>query len=210
MVHTIVIDPVSPNVLYTGTVTGVFNSTNRGRQWASTSSGVFRQDVFSLALNPANPNILYAGSSSLYKSTDAGVNWVQVSLSPSGGRITSIAIDPSQPHILYASSFGSVHRSTDAGDHWTRLPVQTETQSFLVFAVAVAPSSPNIVYAATSFGGVFRSADRGATWSQINDGLLNLDTRSLAIDPLDANTVYVHKTPAARVRSRLNAARPCV
>src|SRR5262249_62201892 len=40
-----------------------------------------------------------------------------------------------------------------------------------VNAIAVDPSTPTTVYAATEFGGFFKSLDGGDTWSPIGGGL---------------------------------------
>jgi len=186
-VLSVAIDPSTPNTVYAGAFSGVFKSTNGGREWKMSSSGIFSQNVACLAIDPTNSNVVYAGTSSLYKSTDGGANWGRLG---AGGGVRSVAIDPSQPSLVYAVGFGGAFGSTDSGDHWTRLPVHDGSTGFLIYAVAVAPSSPNVVYAGTSGGGVFRSADRGATWSQINDGLTNLDVRALAVAASDANRVY--------------------
>lgn len=191
LVHAIAVNPISPNILYAGSFSGVFKTTNRGRKWTKISFDIGTQNVFSLAIDPTNPSIVYAGSSLLYKSTDGGASWNRSIDISNTGRINSIAIDPTQPNVLYIGTQAGALASTDAGAHWTRLAVQTETASFIVPAVAVSASSPNILYAGTSGGGVFRSGDRGTTWEQINDGLTNLDVMSLAVDPRDPNLVFV-------------------
>lgn len=191
LVHAIAVNPTSPNILYAGSFSGVFKSTNRGRKWTKVSFDVGNENVFSLGINPADPNVMYAGASRLYKSTDGGTSWSRSTDISTGGRVNSIAIQPSQPNVMYLGTVGGVLASTDAGANWTRLAVQTETRSFIVNAVEVSPSSPNILYAGTSGGGVFRSGDRGTTWKQVNDGLMNLDALSLAVDPRDPNLVYV-------------------
>jgi photosystem II stability/assembly factor-like uncharacterized protein len=190
LVHAIAVNPISPNILYAGSFSGIFKTTNRGRKWTKISFDLGRQDVFSLAIDPTNPSIVYAGSSLLHKSTDGGASWNRSIDISSTGSITSIAVDPTQTSVLYIGAQGGAFASTDAGAHWTRLAVHTETRSFQVPAVAVSSSSPNILYAGTLGGGVFRSGDRGTTWEQVNDGLTNLDVMSLAVDPRDPNLVF--------------------
>jgi photosystem II stability/assembly factor-like uncharacterized protein len=46
------------------------------------------------------------------------------------------------------------------------------------------------VYAGTFSGGVFKSTDGGGRWTEVNTGLTNRSVNSLAIDPVDSNTVY--------------------
>jgi hypothetical protein len=48
-----------------------------------------------------------------------------------------------------------------------------------VNAIAVDPSTPTTVYAATEFGGFFKSLDGGDTWSPIGGGLTDPTPTSL-------------------------------
>ena len=48
-----------------------------------------------------------------------------------------------------------------------------------VNAIAVDPSTPTTVYAATEFGGFFKSLDGGDTWSPIGGGLTDPTPPSL-------------------------------
>jgi hypothetical protein len=63
----------------------------------------------------------------------------------------------------------------------------------LVNMLAIDPTNPAILYAATE-GGVFKSTDRGATWSAMNTGLTNLSVPSFSIDPKDGATLYAGTT----------------
>ncbi len=55
----------------------------------------------------------------------------------------------------------------------------------------VHPTSTNIVYAAMASGGVFKSTNGGINWTPIFDEQSVLSIGDLAIDPNDANTIYV-------------------
>jgi photosystem II stability/assembly factor-like uncharacterized protein len=56
--------------------------------------------------------------------------------------------------------------------------------------VAMAPSRPATIYAATSGGGVWRSDDGGATWSLPGDEMTSRNVRWVAVDPSDAKSVW--------------------
>jgi photosystem II stability/assembly factor-like uncharacterized protein len=58
-----------------------------------------------------------------------------------------------------------------------------------VAMVAVAPSAPGVLYAATS-GGVFQSTDRGANWTALDRTIGRRDVRAVAVDPHDPDVVY--------------------
>ena len=57
-------------------------------------------------------------------------------------------------------------------------------------ALVIAPSNPNLIYAAGVAGGVWKSIDGGASWAAVGDILPNLAISSLAIDPSNPNIVY--------------------
>ena len=64
----------------------------------------------------------------------------------------------------------------------------------IVGFVAVAPSDPAIVYAATSEGGIFVSANGGIDWYAATAGLTNFNVQCVAVSPVDARTAYVGTT----------------
>jgi photosystem II stability/assembly factor-like uncharacterized protein len=59
-----------------------------------------------------------------------------------------------------------------------------------VGAVAVDPSTPQVVYAGSTQGGVWKSVDGGASWSRASRGLTDYRMVALAIDPLHPATLY--------------------
>lgn len=63
-----------------------------------------------------------------------------------------------------------------------------------VYALAVHPANPRILYAGTDVAGVFKSVDGGATWKPSSAGLAppgqGVWIRALVIDPRNPETVY--------------------
>src|SRR5215467_9863980 len=59
-----------------------------------------------------------------------------------------------------------------------------------VTSLAIDPTVPMILYAATSNGGVFKTTDGGGSWSSVNVGLTNTNVSVMAIDPLTPTTLY--------------------
>src|SRR4030095_10102334 len=97
---------------------------------------------------------------------------------------------------------GGIAKSTDGGSSGniinTGLPANVPIAS-----VAIDPRTPRTIYAGmvTDWGplgtgifslgtGVFKSTDEGVTWNAANAGLTTIDIRTLAIDPVNATTVY--------------------
>src|SRR5262245_12507833 len=52
-----------------------------------------------------------------------------------------------------------------------------------IFALAIDPSLPDVVYAGTGLGGVSRSLDGGATWEQLPSTFSALTVLALATHP---------------------------
>jgi photosystem II stability/assembly factor-like uncharacterized protein len=116
-----------------------------------------------------------------------------------GGRTVTAAGVPGRPNEYYFGAVaGGIWKTENAGRTWQ--PVFNGEPIASIGALAVAPSSPDTIYAGTgeadmrsdiSYGnGVYKSADGGATWRNI--GLR--DSRQIGrilVDPRDPNIVLV-------------------
>ncbi len=71
---------------------------------------------------------------------------------------------------------------------WTVLSACTRGEP-TVFAVAVHPTNPRIVYISASHGAL-KTRDGGLTWSTISEGLEHSQVLAFAIDPTAASTIY--------------------
>jgi photosystem II stability/assembly factor-like uncharacterized protein len=92
---------------------------------------------------------------------------------------------------------GGVWKSDDYGRTWT--PIFDDQPSQSIGAIAVAPSDPNVIYAASGEGlqrpdlsvgdGIYKSIDAGKTWTHLGlrDGQ---QIPALAVDPRDPNRVF--------------------
>jgi len=125
-----------------------------------------------------------------------------------GFHVHGLAVAPSDPNIVYV---GSVHdtshnfsltgahvfKSSDGGATWTEMdegfPIETKTS---INAIVVHPTDPTIAYAMTSKHesetaiGIYKTTDGGASWSAVNNGLGDLNTNDLQMDPVDPDTLY--------------------
>lgn len=92
--------------------------------------------------------------------------------------IYSLDIAPSDPNVLYAGGeTGGLWKTTDKGLNWTLTTAGILHNSF--GAVAIHPTDPNTVYAATS-GKVIKTSDGGITWTTVYSEN-NLRVNALAI-----------------------------
>jgi sugar lactone lactonase YvrE len=117
------------------------------------------------------------------------------------GRVVGLAPHPTDPDIIYmAASGGGVWKTSDAGVSWT--PLTDDQATLTMGAIAIAPSSPNVIYAGTGeannsgdsyYGrGILKSTDAGLSWTLLNaGGQFDRHTISrIAVDPTTPDTVY--------------------
>ncbi len=170
-------------------------------RWLKSSTGLDGGRVIVLAINPVDPATIYAGTSgaSLFRSRDGGGHWSPVRQGlPEGEGIRELVIAPSDPARLYIEVTNQeFYRSSDEGTHWEAigqgLPQSIEIPAHYSLAAGpVVPAgdgpiigtpvvdavSADRVYIPTSLG-VYRSLDAGDTWVAANEGLTDLDVRSL-------------------------------
>jgi photosystem II stability/assembly factor-like uncharacterized protein len=115
-----------------------------------------------------------------------------------GGRTVGVAGVPQQPGTYYmAPTDGGVWKSTDYGRTWKPIFDGQDTGS--IGWVSVAPSDPNVIYAASGEGlrrpdlsvgdGIYKSTDAGKTWAHLGlrDGQ---QINMLAVDPRNPNKVF--------------------
>ncbi|HYG65987.1 MAG TPA: YCF48-related protein, partial [Thermoanaerobaculia bacterium] len=186
-VLTVEVAPSSPNVLYAGTVTGVYTSANRGSTWSAATTGVGAQPVRALAVDPRNARTVYAGTDAngVFKSTNGGVSWSPASQGLLDRQVFALAIDPSNPANFWAGTGQTLYKSTDAAGSWRQVP--TGVPPSPVGVLAVAPSAPNVIFAGPgevpwvkTGAGVFKSTNSGETWAAFQQGLKASIVNSLA------------------------------
>jgi photosystem II stability/assembly factor-like uncharacterized protein len=121
-----------------------------------------------LAIDPENPQRLYLAAwavekgqhgegGGIYISDNGGKDW-----RPSLDRdqhVYDVTIDPRDPKILYASGFeSSAWRSTDRGEHWTRIPGFNFKWGH---RVTPDPADSRKIYITTFGGGVWHGSVDG-------------------------------------------------
>ena len=147
--------------------------------------------VFFLALLPASAQTV---SPDLF----SGLQWRLIGPFRGGRAIAVTGVPGGASTFYFGSVDGGVWKTTDAGVVWT--PIFDGQPVASIGALAVAPSNPQVIYAGTgeadirsnlaSGNGVYKSTNGGESWQYV--GLR--DTRQIskiAVDPRDANVVYV-------------------
>ncbi|MFI5311136.1 MAG: WD40/YVTN/BNR-like repeat-containing protein, partial [Gemmatimonadales bacterium] len=118
---------------------------------------------------------------------------------PVGNRVSSIAGIPGDPNTYYAgAASGGIWKTTDGGIHWA--PIFDDQAVSSVGALAVAQSSPDVVWAGTgepwirshiSIGdGVYKSTDAGRSWTKMGLDATGRIGR-IVIDPTNPDIVFI-------------------
>ncbi len=237
---------------------GIFKSTDAGKTWKSIGLEDSRQ-IGRIVVDPNDPNLVYVAAlghvydanptRGVYRSSDGGAHWKKVLFDhehPNDVGAVELALDTTHPKTLYASLWGTrrppwsvyapsnlpgggLYKSTDSGDHWTRLQGGLPTDQFVgKIGIAVAPSNPNRLWAVVddtgaavarplrnggapsaeppppTGGGVYTSDDAGATWK-----LVNSEQRlwgrgwyfeAVTVDPVNPDRAYVINTGTYETR----------
>jgi photosystem II stability/assembly factor-like uncharacterized protein len=179
----IAVDGNNTSRVYVATSWGVFRSENGGQTWAKNSGIVY---AYAVAIDPANSNNLFAGyTAACYKSTDGGINWTQSSAGLYGN-CSNLLFAPSL--VYYASTTG-IYKSSDGGVTWQAS--YSGISAAQVPALAVASSSPNVLYAEVQGDGFFKSDSFGLSWQRLPDFYRCDAVRKIAVNPGDADSLFV-------------------
>jgi photosystem II stability/assembly factor-like uncharacterized protein len=100
-----------------------------------------------------------------------------------------LAVDPNDADVVYAGADSNqgdgVFKTSDGGATWEL----TSLHSRFMRALAVAPSDSRMVYGG-ALENFYVSTDGGATWEIRERGLADRRIGAVAVDPVDAGTVY--------------------
>src|SRR6201999_147568 len=117
---------------------------------------------------------------------------------PADLTLASVLAHPADASTVYTRSFHTVYGSHDSGATWQT--VGRPGFRCAIAGIALAPSDPATLYALGSntpgltgcavVESISRSTDGGASWSKADTALKGSKIVSLAVDPLDARTVY--------------------
>jgi photosystem II stability/assembly factor-like uncharacterized protein len=132
-------------------------------------------DGHALCVSAAQPGTVFlAVRMGLFRSADRGTHWQDMEV----GRFSpltyarDVRVSPHDPRVLFAclspaarSEDGSLYRSTDLGESWTRFDRGVKAESTMM-ALALHPRDPDQVYGVSRTGQVFGTQDGGRTWGE--------------------------------------------
>lgn len=171
-VMTFAFHPKDSKTIWAGGVngrSGLWRTSDGGASWKQIGKGLPEMNrVVRLIVDPGDPQNLYlAAFRGGYRSTDGGESWT-----PFGGgfaqssEIESLAV--TGPKTIYGGNEKGLFRSTDGGESWSE--IGEGLPNYIVTALGVDPSSPEVMWAGTSGAGIYKSTDGGKSWAAANRG----------------------------------------
>ena len=189
------VDPSEPEAIYaTLEVGGVMRSLDGGETWEDCSDGLIAlaerphlksqiqsdtdiegmMDGHALTVSAAAPGTVFlAVRMGLFRSARAQ-DWQDME----AGRFSpltyarDVRVSPQDPSVMYAcfspaarSEDGSVYRSMDLGDTWTRFDHGIKAEATMM-AVSLHPSDPDEVHCVSRCGQLFSTLDGGKSWQE--------------------------------------------
>jgi photosystem II stability/assembly factor-like uncharacterized protein len=211
-------DSVRSNV---STGRGVYKSTDGGETWSFI--GLYNAgQIGAVRIHPTNPDIVWVAAGGdvfksneergVFKTTDGGKTWHKVLFVSDAVGAMDVELQPGNPNAVYAwmshlerkpwtiisgSREGGFYKSTDGGEHFTKITNGLPNELIGKANLAVTNANPNRIYAlieAKPGGGLYRSEDAGQTWARINSQGALIQRpfyyTTLGADPSNADVVY--------------------
>ena len=216
-------DDVRSNV---STGRGLYKTTDGGQTWKFI--GLYNAgQIGAVRIHPTNPNVVWVAAQGdafksnsergVFKTTDGGQTWRKVLFISDQVGAMDLELQPGNPDVVYGwmsrlerkpwtiisgSHDGGFYKSTDGGEHFTKITNGLPADLIGKANLAVTAAKPDRIYAlveAKPGGGLYRSDDAGQTWSamkpqpaQIASGMIQRPFYYVALgaDPTNADVVY--------------------
>ncbi len=148
----------------------------------------------SVKMDTSYSSKLYAATErGLQISEDGGLSWRPLLVGGQPEEVFALAVHPLSSDTLFVGRRDGLWKSQDGGKSWGALP----SLGSVPLSIAIAKSQPDTLYVATARRGVYKSVDGGYQWGEANNGLPEAkaggrpeEIHTLAVDPLDPDTVY--------------------
>lgn len=171
---------------------GVFSTTDKGANWASSANGLPGRDVRAVTVAPGS---LYACTSSdgLWMSANNGASWQVIGLEDRV--VVSAAANPQNTNVIVAVTTSGIFKTTDGGDHWEQKTEGLENvPASGVRAIKADGNNFNNLFLATSQG-PFTSTNAGETWraisSSLPDSAAAKNVFSIVVEPGNPQNLYI-------------------
>ncbi len=203
--ESVAVDPTDPNRVFAAAenTDKVYRTTDGGQTWQAVHDLTNSPDwgnrtAWSITIDPSNPRRVYLATyNHPWRSDDGGNTWVMQNTLHYGvyygnppvlkdtSFVRQIDIDPASPNIIYASTqWGGTWKSTDYGDHWSKIWDQGGSTTN---NTVIDSRDHNIIYITTLGQGIQRSTNGGLSWTTMSGGLVGNDVYPNVIRQSQAN-----------------------
>ncbi len=192
-VRTIALNPSSPEQIAIGMSQGeLILSDDGGATWRLSQS--YNDRINKIIWNNDGMYVVVRGTG-IFRSIDSGNSFQLITsglqsagntstLSIFGSQISSynqLAMSYLDPSTMFVTTNLGLYRSRDGGNSWQFVNMPLRQSAIAPLAVAIAPSSDNVVY--VSAGSIiYKTADGGNSWSTSDSGTSSL-INALLVDP---------------------------
>ena len=183
--------PSNPEILFAGTLEGVFRSMDAGSTWTLISPPASTEihEVESLAVDPADPSVLYVGTWHLpWKTTDGGKNWKNIKQGViEDSDVFSIIVDPTSPSTVFLSACSGIYKSSNGGALFRKIQgIPTDARRTRV--LMQDPNHGEVVYAGTTQG-LYKTTDAGRNFNPMTGA--DVIVNDVFVDPKDSDHVLL-------------------
>ena len=176
--------------------------------------GPYGNRAAAIAGEAGNPLVAYVGAAAggIWKTQNGGVSWTPVFDREQVSAVGALAVAESDPRVVWAGTGETfvirpfypmgdgVYRSTDAGQHWTHMGLDSTGH---VGRIVIDPHDPERVFVCAlgqtfkpdTERGVYRTLDGGRTWTHVLAVDGNTGCSDLTIDPQNPNTLFAGMWP---------------
>ncbi|NOR33649.1 MAG: hypothetical protein GQ579_03090 [Bacteroidales bacterium] len=198
------VDPDHPATVYSSGRNGVWRSTDAGQTWQAilnlSDDQIYFPEWGAIRVDPSQPERIILGVEGIYHSDNQGQSWSYLMMPEVNPMAAVIEFAPSNAKVIYMGGAGAntmVHPeifsgqgiavSKDGGGTWESV-TGLEFNHVPVMDIAIDPSDPEIVYAATQ-NGLFKSTNSGEDWTSFT-GLPQGATRTVGISPKNPDMLF--------------------
>jgi photosystem II stability/assembly factor-like uncharacterized protein len=172
-------------IIYAAAGDGVYKSTNGGRSWQRSCTGLSGEALAYTSL-AVDGNTIYVGTSEgVYRSVDAAETWELCSQRVTD--VTCLAIAPGEPNVIYAAAGmdqSRIFESTDSGENWFSIDESLGPGRFC--SIAVNPRNSSIIYVARE-----NTCIEQNTQSEWKSGDMGLISTGIWCVKTDSRSVYL-------------------
>lgn len=190
-IRSLAIAPSNTQVLYAGTLRGIYKSVDRGQNWRFLPESAYMvHGIESLVVDSQNPSVVLAGSRRMaYRSEDGGVRWTPVVKGmQEDSDIFDLLVIGNDGSRIFAAACTGVYLSEDGGTSWQQSRAGTKKMKERTRCLALDLQNRQLAYAGTT-AGLYRSQDGGTSWELWSGQHLTIN--AVAVDPLNSQTVYL-------------------